>query len=121
MAFWAVAQLQPQRQALALPLLEQKQFPVYAPRLRERRTVRGRREDIEAPLFPGYAFVARKGIWRSMPACPRVSGSLTRPAGVAGVALLRQAEVGEGEAKPSTRLRIWGSAVRIRPGAPISH
>jgi transcriptional antiterminator RfaH len=72
MAFWAVAQLQPQRQALALHLLEQKQFPVYAPRLRERRTVRGRREDIEAPLFPGYAFVAIELQWHAARWCPGV-------------------------------------------------
>jgi hypothetical protein len=60
-AYWAVAQLQPNRTALALQMLVQGGFTVYAPKLRERRTIRGRREDSEVPLFPGYAFVAIEG------------------------------------------------------------
>jgi hypothetical protein len=40
--FWAAAQLQPQRDGLALHCLRQAGFEVYAPRLRERRTVNGR-------------------------------------------------------------------------------
>jgi transcriptional antiterminator RfaH len=57
MSYWTAAQLQPRRERLALHMLAQENFAVYAPRLRERRTIRGRREDSEAPLFPGYAFV----------------------------------------------------------------
>ena len=37
--------------------LELAGFETYLPRLREQRTVRGRRVDLEPPLFPGYIFV----------------------------------------------------------------
>jgi hypothetical protein len=47
MSYWTAAQLQPRRQALALHMLAQENFTVYAPKLRERRTIRGRREDSE--------------------------------------------------------------------------
>jgi transcription termination factor NusG len=58
MAYWAVAQLQPQREAFALSMLARAEFKVYAPRLREWRTVRGgRQRQYELPLFPGYAFL----------------------------------------------------------------
>ena len=57
MAFWAAAQLQPQRDTLALHFLRQAGFETYAPRLRERRTVQGRKVVRTPLLFPGYAFV----------------------------------------------------------------
>ena len=41
--YWAAAQLQPQRERLALHFLRQAGFETYAPRLRERRTVQGRK------------------------------------------------------------------------------
>src|SRR5262249_33787291 len=41
MSYWAAAQLQPRRDALALHFLAQAGYETYAPRLRERRTVRG--------------------------------------------------------------------------------
>ena len=72
MVFWAVAQLQPQRQALALHLLEQRQFSVYASRLREQRTVRGRRVDCEGPLFPSYVFIQIELQWHAARWCPGV-------------------------------------------------
>src|SRR6266496_3357338 len=72
MAYWAVAQLQPQRQALALHLLGQRQFPAYAPRLRERRIIRGRRVECEVPLFPSYAFIEIKLQWHAARWCPGV-------------------------------------------------
>jgi transcriptional antiterminator RfaH len=56
-AYWAVAQLQPSRTALALNLLTQEGFTVYAPKIRERRVIRGRRTKVISALFPGYAFV----------------------------------------------------------------
>jgi transcriptional antiterminator RfaH len=55
--YWAAAQLQPQRDALALHFLRQAGFETYAPRLRERRTVQGRKVIKTPLLFPGYAFV----------------------------------------------------------------
>jgi transcriptional antiterminator RfaH len=70
--YWAAAQLQPRRQALALHMLAQENFTVYAPKLRERRTIRGRRADREAPLFPGYAFVLIRLQWHAARWCPGV-------------------------------------------------
>src|SRR5215813_7391872 len=55
--YWCAAQLQPQRDGLALHFLEQAGFETYAPRLRERRTVQGRKVVRTPLLFPGYAFV----------------------------------------------------------------
>jgi hypothetical protein len=63
MAYWTAAQLEPNRTRIALQLLAQERFTVYAPRLRERRIVRGRREDHETFLFPGYAFVLIQLQW----------------------------------------------------------
>jgi transcription antitermination factor NusG len=71
-AYWAVAQLQPNRTALALQMLVQEGFTVYAPKLRERRPIRGRREDSEVALFPGYAFVAIELQWHAARWCPGV-------------------------------------------------
>jgi transcriptional antiterminator RfaH len=53
-------------------MLVQQQFTVYAPRLRQRRIIRGRREDSEAPLFPGYAFVLIRLQWHAARWCPGV-------------------------------------------------
>jgi transcriptional antiterminator RfaH len=65
MAFWAAAQLQPQRDGLALQCLRQAGFETYAPRLRERRTV-NRRKVTRAPLlFPGYLFVLIELQWHA--------------------------------------------------------
>jgi hypothetical protein len=47
MSYWTAAQLQPRRERLALHMLAQENFTVYAPKLRERRTIRGRREGSE--------------------------------------------------------------------------
>jgi transcriptional antiterminator RfaH len=71
-AYWTVAQLQPNRTALALQRLAHEGFTVYAPKLRERRAIRGRREGSEVPLFPGYAFVAIELQWHAARWCPGV-------------------------------------------------
>ena len=55
--YWAAAQLQPRREALAAHCLALAGFTVYTPRLREQRVLRGRRVEVSPPLFPGYAFV----------------------------------------------------------------
>ena len=57
MAFWAAAQLQPQRDQLALHCLKLFGFETYAPRLRDRRTIRGSKVIKTPLLFPGYVFV----------------------------------------------------------------
>jgi transcriptional antiterminator RfaH len=63
MSFWCAAQLQPQRDGLALHCLEQAGFEIYAPRLRERRTMHGRVVDRTPLLFPGYLFVLIELQW----------------------------------------------------------
>jgi transcriptional antiterminator RfaH len=72
MSYWTAVQLQPRRERLALHMLVQESFTVYAPKLRERRTIRGRRADSEAPLFPGYAFVLIRLQWHAARWCPGV-------------------------------------------------
>jgi transcriptional antiterminator RfaH len=72
MPYWSAVQLEPNRERIALLLLRQEHFTVYAPRLRERRVVRGRCEDREAPLFPGYAFVLIQLQWHAARWCPGV-------------------------------------------------
>jgi len=52
MPFWAAAQLQPQRDGLALHCLRQAGFETYAPRLREHRTAHGRKVVRTPLLFP---------------------------------------------------------------------
>jgi hypothetical protein len=61
--YWAAAQLQPSRDGLALHCLRQAGFETYAPRLRERRTVNGRKIVATPPLFPGYLFVLVESRW----------------------------------------------------------
>jgi transcriptional antiterminator RfaH len=70
--YWAVAQLQPSRTALALNLLAKEGFTVYAPKVRERRLIRGRRTKVISALFPGYAFVRIALQWHAACWCPGV-------------------------------------------------
>ena len=55
--YWAAAQLQPQRERLALHFLAQAGFETYAPRLREHRTVQGRKVVKTPLLFCPYVSV----------------------------------------------------------------
>jgi transcriptional antiterminator RfaH len=71
-AYWTAAQLEPNRERIALHLLTQERFTVYAPKLRVRRTVRGRREDSEVPLFPNYLFIQIELQWYRARWCPGV-------------------------------------------------
>ena len=72
MSYWTVAQLQASRTALALRMLTQEGFPVYAPQIRERRVIRGRRTEVIAALFPGYCFVSIALQWHAARWCPGV-------------------------------------------------
>jgi transcriptional antiterminator RfaH len=71
MAYWACAQLMPQREKFALQMLAQARYEVYAPRLREWRTVRGGRQ-VEGSLFPGYIFLIITNGWYAARWCPGV-------------------------------------------------
>jgi hypothetical protein len=61
MAFWAAAQLQPQRDQLALHCLKLFGFETYAPRLRDQRTIRGRKVIKTPLLFPAYRTAMQSG------------------------------------------------------------
>jgi transcriptional antiterminator RfaH len=63
MEYWACAQLEPNRTALALHCLDLAGFATYEPRLREQRRSRGRKITVTPPLFPGYAFVLIVSGW----------------------------------------------------------
>jgi transcription elongation factor/antiterminator RfaH len=72
MAYWTVAQLVPNRTSLALHTLAQQKFTVYAPKIRERRVIRGHKTEILSALFPGYAFVLIALQWHAARWCPGV-------------------------------------------------
>ena len=65
MPYWCAAQLQPQRDGLALYCLRQAGFETYAPRLREPRTAHGRKVVRTPLLFPGYLFVFIRLQWHA--------------------------------------------------------
>src|SRR5262249_32258163 len=52
-------------EALATHCLALAGFTVYTPRRREHRVLRGRRVEVNPPLFPGYAFVAITLQWHA--------------------------------------------------------
>jgi transcriptional antiterminator RfaH len=123
--YWAVAQLQPNRTALALQMLVQGGFTVYAPKLRERRTIRGRREDSEVPLFPGYAFVAIELQWHAARWCPGVIRLVMdglRPAKVSDTVIeeIRSRERNGAVELPKRRLQC-GDRVKILSGSFRGH
>src|SRR5262249_20336289 len=70
--YWAAAQLQPQRETLALHFLAQAGFSTFAPRLGERRIVRGRKVVRTPLLFPAYVFVLIQMQWHSARWAPGV-------------------------------------------------
>ena len=70
--FWACAQLEGNRERLALHCLELGGFTTYLPRLRERRLVKGRQVTVTPALFPGYAFVLIELQWHAARWAPGV-------------------------------------------------
>ena len=73
MAFWACARLEPRREALAAHFLALHGFTVYTPRLRETRVLRGRRVEVNPPLFPLYCFLVVELQWHAARWCPGVT------------------------------------------------
>jgi transcriptional antiterminator NusG len=73
MSFWACAQLQPQRERLALHCLGVAKYVTYLPRLRQHRVSRGRRIETTPALFPGYAFVLIELQWHQARWAPGVT------------------------------------------------
>ena len=119
--YWCAAQLQPQRDTLALYFLRQAGFETYAPRLRERRTVHGRKIVKTPLLFPGYVFVAIELQWHAARWAPGVirlvmDGAVPARVPDAVIAEIRSREVrGLIELPQPPRVRP-GDAVRILRG-----
>jgi hypothetical protein len=67
MGYWTVAQLVPNRTSLALHMLAQQNFTVYAPKTRELRVIRGYKTEVLSALFPGYALARRTLVSRRCP------------------------------------------------------
>src|SRR5262249_28018137 len=63
MSYWACAQVQHNRTALALHCLTLAGYEVYHPKLRVHRRSFGRKILTTPPLFPGYAFVLIQLQW----------------------------------------------------------
>lgn len=63
---WIAARLLLHKEALALDQLKRGGYPVYAPRIVERRTVRGRWIDATPLLFPSYVFVSIALQWHAV-------------------------------------------------------
>jgi transcriptional antiterminator RfaH len=125
MSYWTAAQLQPRREHLALHMLLQEHFTVYAPKLRERRTIRGRPADSEAPLFPGYAFVLIRLQWHAARWCPGVARLVMdglQPAKVADAVIeeIRGRERNGAVELPKRRLQ-YGDRVKILAGPFRGH
>jgi transcriptional antiterminator RfaH len=72
MSFWACAQLETGRLAVALHYLGLNGFETYTPRILERRIMPTRRAEVATPLFPGYTFVAIELQWHAARRCPGV-------------------------------------------------
>jgi transcriptional antiterminator RfaH len=119
MAFWACAQLQPQRERLALHTLTLAGYTTYLPRLRQHRISYGRRIATTPALFPGYCFVLIQMQWhtaRWAPGVVRIVLDGAAPAKVpdAVIGEIRAREV-RGLVELPPRLRR-GDAVRVLKG-----
>jgi transcription antitermination factor NusG len=123
-AFWACAQLVPQRERLALHTLTLAGYVTYLPRLRARRLTQGRAITTTPPLFPGYAFVLIELQWhaaRWSPGVRRIVMDGMAPARVPDkvIAEIRSRERGGLVELPSRLKR--GGPVRVLRGPFREH
>src|SRR5262249_62410662 len=114
--FWACARLEPRREALAAHCLALAGFSVYTPRLREQRVLRGRRVEVNPPLFPGYCFVAIVLQWHAARWCPGVRGLIMHGAQPTRVA---DAVIDEIRSRERGGFVDLSSPPRPRPGDPL--
>ena len=126
MSYWAAAQLQPQRDALALHCLHQAGFETYAPRLREPRTAHGRKVVRTPLLFPGYLFVLIELQWhtaRWSPGVVRLVLNGTAPAAVPDgvIAALKAREMNGLIELPKPPKFRSGDRVRVLHGPFAGH
>ena len=85
MSYWAAAQLQASRAGLAQICLRQAGYEIYVPRLREPRTVHGRKVTRTPLLFPGYLFVWIEMQWHAARWAPGVVRLVMNGVGPAAV------------------------------------
>jgi transcriptional antiterminator RfaH len=71
--YWCAARLMSRREAYATHCLGVEGFETYLSRLRENRTVRGRKVEVRPPLFPGYIFIAIVLQWHAARWAPGVA------------------------------------------------
>jgi transcriptional antiterminator RfaH len=124
--YWAAAQLQPQRDTLALHFLRQAGFETYAPRLRERRIVHGRKVTRTPLLFPAYAFVYIQMQWhaaRWAPGVVRLVMDGAQPARVpdAVIAEIKAREHGGLVELPKPSPARLGDRVKVTAGPFAGH
>lgn len=117
--FWACAQLQGNREKLALHTLALQGFTTYLPRLRVRRASGARK--VPPALFPGYCFVAIELQWHAASKSPGIIRLVLaggQPARVEGKIiddLKKRERNGLIELPPAPGFR-HGDRVRIRNG-----
>jgi transcriptional antiterminator RfaH len=72
-SYWCCAQIEGNREGLALHCLNLAGFTVYAPRIHVRRRSSTRKARVQTTsLFPGYAFVLIELQWHAARWCPGV-------------------------------------------------
>jgi transcriptional antiterminator RfaH len=125
MAFWACAQLLPQRERFALQMLAQARYETYAPRLREWRTMRNGQRQREVALFPGYVFLVVTNGWYAARWCPGVGRLVMdglQPAKVPDAVIeeIRGRERNGAVELPKRRLQ-YGDRVKILAGPFRGH
>jgi transcriptional antiterminator RfaH len=126
MSYWACAQLEANRERLALHCLGLRGFEVYLPRLRVKLTP-ARKTRVQAPaLFPGYAFVLIELQWHAARWSPRILRLVLdgdRPAWVPDkvIAELKGRERDGLVELPSPPGFRHGDKVRIRRGVFAGH
>ena len=121
MSYWACAQLESNRERLALHCLELGGYSAYLPRIRERRRVNGRQVTVTPPLFPGYAFVLIELQWHAARWSPGVlklvmGGDAPAKVPDAVIAKLRGRERGGFVQLPAAPQFHHGDRVRITRG-----
>jgi transcriptional antiterminator RfaH len=126
MPYWAAAQLQPQRERLALHTLALAGYVTYLPRLRQHRVSHGRRIETTPALFPGYAFVLIELQWhaaRWAPGVTRIVLDGAAPARVPDgvIAEIRSRERGGVVELPRPPRVHPGDRVRVLHGPFIGH
>jgi transcriptional antiterminator RfaH len=124
--YWVAVRAQPRREALAAHFLGLAGYTVYLPRLRERRTVKGRKVEIRPPLFPGYLFAEVIAGWWAAHWCPATHGlvmSSGLPLRVPARVLdeIRGRERGGLIELPKPPLARLGSRVRVTQGPLAGH